>query len=137
MAKYLLDTNICGFLFRDKYGIKEKIKQVGLENCAVSLLTIAELMVGVEYTLQNTGVNKYENLKLFENSVTILPVEPSIEFAAKEKARLQLAGTEVNDLIDLLIAGTAYANDLTLITDNIKHFQNIKGIKIDNWVVRN
>ncbi|MCQ2310055.1 MAG: PIN domain-containing protein [Bacteroidales bacterium] len=137
MAKYLLDTNICGFLFRNKYGIKEKIKQVGLENCAVSLLTIAELMVGVEYTLQNTGVNKYENLKLFENSVTILPVEPSIEFAAKEKARLQLAGTEVNDLIDLLIAGTAYANDLTLITDNIKHFQNIKGIKIDNWVVRN
>lgn len=100
-------------------------------------MTIAELMVGVEYTLQNTGVNKYENLKLFENSVTILPVEPSIEFAAKEKARLQLAGTEVNDLIDLLIAGTAYANDLTLITDNIKHFQNIKGIKIDNWVVRN
>lgn len=137
MAKYLLDTNICGFLFRNKYGIKEKIKQVGLENCAVFLLTIAELMVGVEYTLQNTGVNKYENLKLFENSVTILPVEPSIEFAAKEKARLQLAGTEVNDLIDLLIAGTAYANDLTLITDNIKHFQNIKGIKIDNWVVRN
>lgn len=137
MAKYLLDTNICGFLFRNKYGIKEKIKQVGLENCAVSLLTIAELMVGVEYTFQNTGVNKYENLKLFENSVTILPVEPSIEFAAKEKARLQLAGTEVNDLIDLLIAGTAYANDLTLITDNIKHFQNIKGIKIDNWVVRN
>lgn len=137
MAKYLLDTNICGFLFRNKYGIKEKIKQVGLENCAVSLLTIAELMVGVEYTLQNTGVNKYENLKLFENSVTILPVEPSIEFAAKEKARLQLAGTEVNDLIDLLIAGTAYANDLTLITDSIKHFQNIKGIKIDNWVVRN
>ena len=134
---FLLDTNICGFLFRNKYGIKEKIKQVGLENCAVSLLTIAELMVGVEYTLQNTGVNKYENLKLFENSVTILPVEPSIEFAAKEKARLQLAGTEVNDLIDLLIAGTAYANDLTLITDNIKHFQNIKGIKIDNWVVRN
>lgn len=137
MAKYLLDTNICVFLFRNKYGIKEKIKQVGLDNCAVSLLTIAELMVGVEYTLQNTGVNKYENLKLFENSVTILPVESSIEFAAKEKARLQLAGTELNDLIDLLIAGTAYANDLTLITDNIKHFQNIKGIKIDNWVVRN
>lgn len=137
MAKYLLDTNICGFLFRNKYGIKEKIRQVGLENCAVSLLTIAELMVGVEYTLQKTGVNKYENLKLFENSVTILPVEPSIEFAAKEKARLQLAGTEVNDLIDLLIAGTAYANNLTLITDNVKHFQNIKGIKIDNWVVRN
>jgi len=137
MAKYLLDTNICGFLFRNKYGIKEKIRQVGLENCAVSLLTIAELMVGVEYTLQKTGVNKYENLKLFENSVTILPVEPSIEFAAKEKARLQLAGTEVNDLIDLLIAGTAYVNDLTLITDNVKHFQNIKGIKIDNWVVRN
>jgi len=136
MAKYLLDTNICGFLFRNKYGIKEKIRQVGLENCAVSLLTIAELMVGVEYTLQKTGVNKYENLKLFENSVTILPVEPSIEFATKEKARLQLAGTEVNDLIDLLVAGTAYANNLTLITDNVKHFQNIKGIKIDNWVVR-
>ena len=58
MAKYLLDTNICGFLFRNKYGIKEKIKQVGLENCAVSLLTIADMIFctfATETRVENVG----------------------------------------------------------------------------------
>jgi len=136
MAKYLLDTNICAFLFRNKFNIKEKIQKVGLENCAVSVLTIAELRVGFEYTLQTTKSNQFERLELLESAVTVLPIEPAIPFAAKEKARLKIAGTEVCDLIDLLIAGTAHANKLVLVTDNIKHFQNVKGIHVENWVQR-
>lgn len=98
MARYLLDTNICVFLFRNKFGIREKLQEVGLENCAVS----------------------------------VLPIEPAIPFASKEKARLKIAGTEVCDLIDLLIAGTAFANNLVLVTDNVRHFQKVRGISVEN-----
>ena len=45
MKKYLLDTSICVFLFRRKYGIAEKLQKVGALQCYVSEVTIAELKV--------------------------------------------------------------------------------------------
>ena len=47
MKKYLLDTSICVFLFRRKYGIAEKLQKVGALQCYVSEVTIAELKYGV------------------------------------------------------------------------------------------
>ncbi len=41
--KYLLDSNICIHFFRGKYGIIDKLELVGLENCAISEITFAEL----------------------------------------------------------------------------------------------
>lgn len=46
MAKYLLDTNICISLLKDKYGIREKVLDVSFEKCYVSEVTIAELYYG-------------------------------------------------------------------------------------------
>jgi tRNA(fMet)-specific endonuclease VapC len=43
----------------------------------------------------------------------------------------------MNDEFDLLIGCTAVENKLILVTDNIKDFENIKGIKIENWFIRN
>ena len=43
MEKYLLDTNICIFLLRGKYNVDKKMDEVGLENCYISEITVAEL----------------------------------------------------------------------------------------------
>jgi len=45
-------------------------------------------------------------------------------------------GKPMNDEFDLLIGVTAAENDLILVTDNVKHFTNIEGIKIENWYSR-
>ncbi len=137
MATYLLDTNICGFLFRNKYGVAEKLMKIGLTNCAVSQLTVAELMVGIEYTLQKTGSNQYPRLEEFLKYVQVISIDEVLSIAAKEKARLQLAGTPNNDLIDILIAATAIKYNQILVTENVKHFANFKGLIIENWVDRN
>jgi tRNA(fMet)-specific endonuclease VapC len=50
-----------------------------------------------------------------------------------EKARLRKSGKPVDDF-DLLIGSTAIANDLILVTNNTKHFENLKRIKLDNWI---
>ncbi len=42
----------------------------------------------------------------------------------------------MNDEFDLLIGVSALENKLTLVTDNIKDFQNIKGLKLENWIIR-
>lgn len=133
MRQYLLDTNICVFLLWGKYDVNKKINRVGLSNCCVSEVTVAELEYGVE-----CSSNKQHNaiqLELFLNSITIIPFCNAIKHYAKEKARLRSKGTHVDDF-DLLIASTAIANNMIMVTDNAKHFARIEGITIENWIER-
>jgi len=54
---------------------------------------------------------------------------------AEEKARLALAGTPTGEF-DLLIGCTAVAKKMIMVTENVKDFQNIKDIQIENWIER-
>lgn len=131
--KYLLDTNICIHFFRGKFNLLEKFQEVKLENCAISEITLAELMFGAE-----NSSNPEKNHKLIDNfseQIKILPVFNSIHNYAKEKVKLRKSGTMISDF-DLLIGATAISNDLIMVTENVKEFERISDIKIENWVVR-
>lgn len=109
--KYLLDTNICVFWLRGKYDVDKKIDAVGMENCFISEITSLELMIGAELLRQRDGKDMSASLKHFLDSINILPISSAINIAAKEKVRLRLAGTPVEDDFDLLIACTSIANN--------------------------
>lgn len=131
--KYLLDSNICIHFFRGKYNIVETLSKVGIENCFVSEITLAELVFGAE-----KSSNPTKNIKLIESftsQLTILPILDAIPTYAKEKVRLQNAGKMISDF-DLLIACTAVENNLIMVTENVKEFERVNSIKIENWVVR-
>lgn len=133
MTRYLLDTCICVFLFRQKYGVAEKLAKLNPEQCYVSEVTIAELTYGA---YKSDRVE--ENLQLIEELVSVINVIPfaeSIEIYAKEKVRLRALGTPIDDF-DLLIAAAAVQQELILVTDNVRHFKNIQGLVIENWVER-
>ena len=65
--------------------------------------------------------------------MSIIPIYSSIKKYAKEKVRLRKLGKPINDEFDLLIGVTSVENKLILVTDNGKDFENIEGIKIENW----
>lgn len=65
----------------------------------------------------------------------IVSFAEAINFYAQEKNRLRALGTPIEDF-DLLIAASACVRDLILVTDNVKHFQNVAGLEIENWVNR-
>ncbi len=73
-----------------------------------------------------------ESLKKFLTGVQILPIFDSLDVYANEKARLRKAGQPIDDF-DLLIGTSAIANDLVLVTNNIKHFERLNDIKIEDW----
>ena len=132
MVKYLLDTNICIFFLRGKEKISIKVNEVGSENCYISEITVAELLYGVEYGEQN----KEKNRKLVEGFIKnshVLPVTSGIPVYAKEKAALRKKGTLIDDL-DIFIGATAIVNKMILVTDNVKHFNRLSNIKIENWI---
>ena len=131
--KYLLDSNICIHFLRGKYNIIEKLNEVGIDNCAISEITLAELVFGAE-----KSDNPKKNHKLIEKFIgqlSILPIIDAIQTYGKEKARLQSEGKMISDF-DLLIGCTSIENDLIMVTENIKEFDRIKGIRIENWVKR-
>lgn len=135
--KYLLDTNICIFWLRKQPTIVNKIQTIGLENCCISEITFAELMFGEELAILKGG-NKYKKQPLedFLSIVDILPIKPTIKLYAKEKARLQCAGTQINDDFDLLIACTSITYNIPLVTDNIKDFKTVSSLQFENWMKR-
>lgn len=122
MGQYLLDTNICVFLLRGQYDVDKKIDEVGLENCHISEITMAELKYGAELGRKKGIKQRAQGLDSFLSSMQILPISNAIDLYASEKARLRLAGTPADDDFDLLIGCTAIANDLIMVTENIKDF---------------
>jgi tRNA(fMet)-specific endonuclease VapC len=131
--KYLLDTNICVHFLRGKYGLIEKFEHLGTENFAISEITLAELVFGAE-----NSKNPQKNLDLIEvfaNQVVILPIFSAIYLYGKEKARLRSIGLQISDF-DLLIGCTAIEKDLIMVTENLKEFQRISDIQLENWVKR-
>lgn len=133
MKQYLLDTNICAFILREKYNVKSHILDIGIDNCHISIITYAELYYGA---VNSNAVEKNLSLlKQFIGAFDVISLDGVIPHFAKEKVRLRRQGTPIDDF-DLLIGNTAKAYDMILVTENIKHLKKIEGIKIENWVER-
>ncbi len=132
--KYLLDTNICIRFFRGKFELFEKFDGVGLDNCAISEISLAELVFGAENSL--TPQKNHNLIDKFSQQVTILPIFDAISLYGKEKARLRKNGIMISDF-DLLIGCTAIEKELIMVTENVREFERMSNIKIENWILRN
>ena len=131
---YLLDTSICVFFLRGRLNLDKIVKEVGLENCYISEITVAELRFGAENSDNPTKSNKA--VDVFLKGLTIIPIFGSIKRYAIEKVRLRKIGKPINDEFDLLIGVTAIENQLILVTDNVKDFKFLNGIQMENWFER-
>ncbi len=132
--KYLLDTSTCVFYLRGKLKLNEYIKEKGRENCYISEITIIELRYGAENS--DNPTESHKAVDDFLNGLSIIPIFGSIRRYATEKVRLRKLGKLIHDEFDLLIGATAIENELILVTDNIKDFQRLEGIKLENWFRR-
>ncbi|MEL6537659.1 MAG: PIN domain-containing protein, partial [Bacteroidota bacterium] len=92
---------------------------------------LAELKFGVA---NSKAVEKNQlALSKLLSGLQVLPIFDSIDMYASEKARLRKLGTPTDDF-DLLIGATAVNHGMILVTNNTKHFEKIKGIRLENWV---
>ena len=74
--RYLLDTNICAHLARGKFGIGEKLKQIGLHNCCISVITKIELLYGAECSMSKEKNKAWVNALC--ESVEVLPLSDDV-----------------------------------------------------------
>lgn len=131
--KYMLDTNIC------IYAIKRKPKQVFIklqehepEEICISSVTYAELVHGVE---KSKAIEKNRlALALLLANIEIMNFDSlAAESYGKVRADLEKNGTPIGPL-DMMIAGHAKSLGYTIVTNNTKEFNKVKGLKLENWV---
>ena len=132
--KYMLDTNICIYLIKKKpEKVLRHFKAHAIGDIGISSITLAELRYGVEKSQQ---VQKNRDA-LYE---FLLPLEIG-DFDEKAaviygavRAALEKAGTPVGSM-DMLIGANALSLGATLVTNNVREFKHIKGLKIADWSV--
>ena len=129
----LLDTNVCvGILRGDNAVLASYARNRG--NVAISAMTVGELFFGAEKS-ENTERNR-QLVEQFVGAMPMVQTDTAImrRFGA-EKARLQMAGTPVEDA-DILIAATALSMDVPLATGNTRHFIRFPDLELANWFER-
>ena len=133
MKQYLLDTNICAFILRDKYNVASHLLDAGIDNCHISIITYLELYYGA---INSKNVQKnLRQVEVFARQIDVISIDEVIHQYAVEKVKLRKVGTPIDDF-DLLIGATALIYGFTVVTENIKHLGKIENIEIENWVER-
>ena len=127
--KYLLDTNTCISLLKNVNGIRAKIIAVGMDECCVSEITIAELYYGAA---KSGRTQHYDDVRFIQDHFEILPIQPALDLFGRNKYALEAKGMRIDDF-DLLIASTAIFNNLTVVTHNTKHFNRIQNLQVEDW----
>ena len=131
--KYMLDTNICIYAIKHKPEtvIKRFLAHDPDEMC-ISSITYAELMYGVEKS-QAVDKNRIA-MSLFLSPITILKFsDRAAEEYGQIRAELERKGTPIGPM-DMLIAAHAKAEKLILVTNNVREFERVQNLKIENWV---
>jgi tRNA(fMet)-specific endonuclease VapC len=130
--RYLLDTNIVSDLVRDPNGrVAAAIARVGAAAVSTSIIVAAELRFGAE---KKRSVQLANQIETILKKLPVLPLEPPVdEFYAKARVALEAAGTPISGN-DMLIAAQALNEDMTVVTDNVREFSRVPGLKIENWL---
>lgn len=125
---YLIDTDwvidhLCGMEL-----VTRKLLDLEPEGLAISVISLAELYEGAHYS--RDPLHSMAALQRFVAGLVVLPLDEEVcSLFGKERGRLRQLGRTVGDC-DLFIACTAIRNELTLCTNNRRHFEMVKGIRL-------
>lgn len=132
MLRYMLDTNICIYVIKHRPASVKEVFNQHADHLCISSVTLAELLYGAEKSAKPA-----HNLSVVEAFTARLDVLPFDSKAAVHfgqiRAPLEREGKVIGPY-DLMIAGHARSQGLTLVTNNTKEFERVPGLLIENWV---
>ena len=129
---FLLDTDTIIFSLKGNEAIKLNLQKHIDNPIKTTAVTLMELYYGA-YKSKKVAAN-LARLKMIERNIEIIsPDEKSAEIYGMIKAELEKHGTPLDDF-DIVIASCALVHNLTLVTNNVKHFKRIDGLRLVNWM---
>lgn len=130
---YLLDTNICIYIVKQKPpAVMRRFESLRPGDAAMSLVTYGELAFGAlksQHAAQAQGI-----LQELRQDIPVLPMTPEVaEHYADIRHVLTRQGTPIGNN-DLWIAAHVRALDAILVSNNLREFERVPGLRLENWV---
>lgn len=132
MNKALLDTNILSYFLRGQAKVVSKLDEYGqfYDFLTFSILTYYEIKAGLTYRDSTRVLTQFKEIAR-ESEILLLSLA-TMDIASNIYTDLRRRGLLIAPM-DLLIAASAIEHGYTLITANVRHFQNIQGLRYENW----
>ena len=132
MLRYMLDTNLCIRVLRDRpQGLRDRFNAEADALC-ISTIILTELLYGAEKS-RRAAENRRE-VERFAARLQVLPFDDdAAAHAAEIRASLERRGLPVGSY-DLLIAGHARSKGLVVVTGNIGEFSRVDGLRSEDWL---
>ncbi|MBF6042516.1 tRNA(fMet)-specific endonuclease VapC [Pseudomonas sp. P154a] len=132
MIKFMLDTNICIFTIKNKPQIVREAFNLHDGQLCISAVTLMELIYGAE-----KSAAPEKNLAVVESFAARLEVLPFDNDAAAHtgmiRSELARAGTPIVPY-DSMISGHARSRGLIVVTNNLREFERVPGLRVEDWV---
>jgi tRNA(fMet)-specific endonuclease VapC len=130
--KYLLDTNVCIVYLKGRSeSVNQRFQELLPEEIAVCSIVRGELLYGGKRS--NNPEKTLQKQRAFLSEFVSLPFDDAAaEIYSDIRARLSALGTPIGSN-DLQIAAIALANNLTLVTHNIREFERVEGLRLEDW----
>ena len=128
-----LDTNIISYYFNSNRTVKEKLLETidNDENICTTVINVYEILKGFKW---KNNQNKENQFKEFIKDIIIFTIDDDvINIASNIYSDLRKIGKTIGDA-DILIAAIVIKNEGILVTNNMKHYEDIKQLKLTNWI---
>ncbi len=133
--KYLLDTNICIYIIKNNPpAVQQRFSKERPGDVAISSITAAEFYYGAEKSSQ-VDKNIISIQKLLQPLIALHFSEEDAVAYGKVRADLERQGAPIGAM-DLLIAAQALSHELILVTNNVREFQRVASLRIENWAAK-
>jgi tRNA(fMet)-specific endonuclease VapC len=127
----MLDTNTLIYFFKGMGKVEENLFSHSPRDIFIPSLVIYELQVGIAKS--NNPQKREKQLVTLLEQVNVIPFEErEAKASALIRADLEKKGTPIGPL-DILIAGSAKAHNLTLVTHNTREFMRVEGLTLQDW----
>ena len=132
MLKYLLDTNIVIYTMKNRPQRVKRRFQQHHGQMGISTVTIGELVFGAEHSQQTE--RNLADLEALAARLEVLPFDNQAAYHFGQiRAVLYRTGQPIGPY-DMMIAGQARAAGLKLVTNNVKEFERVPGLLLENWI---
>jgi tRNA(fMet)-specific endonuclease VapC len=133
MAKYLLDTNICIYIAKHQPPeVLSRFASLQVGEVAMSLISYGEFHFGAEKSQQSEQA--HQKLNRLAELIGVLPLSTAVaNYYGSIRSTLEKSGTPIG-ANDLWIAAHALAENLILVSNNLREFQRVPGLNVENWV---
>jgi tRNA(fMet)-specific endonuclease VapC len=127
----MLDTNTLIYFFKGMGEVEENLFSYSPKNIFIPSIVIYELQVGIAKS--NNPQKREKQLATLLEQINVIEFgEREAKASALIRADLEKKGTPIGP-IDILIAGSAKAHNLTLVTHNTKEFMRVEGLDLKDW----